>query len=157
MGMVGTAMHVGTLATFDHRHHGFDLGAVAVGIPVEANLHQPTIVSGRRLRRGATMLGRNDRADVPLSAGDPVIGFGVVPGVGNHPRQAHLLQSVGHQRPKLVHVRPWPAARAPGQNEMATRVAHQAQLGIAMINHGFPRACDAISASYEVGAGTAAF
>lgn len=112
--MVGAAVDVGTLATFDHRHHGFDLGAVVVGIPVEANLHQPTIVSGRGLRCGTTVFGRNDRADVPLLAGNTVIGFGVVPGVGNHPQQAHVLQGVGYQRPKLVHIGPRPAAHSQG-------------------------------------------
>ncbi len=104
LGMVGTSVDVRTLATFDHRHHGFDLSALMIGVRVEADLHQSSIVSGRGLRRGTAVFGRNDRADIPLLAGHAVVGFGVVPGVGHHPRQAYLLQSLGDQGPELVHI-----------------------------------------------------
>ena len=43
------------------------------------------------------------------------------------------------------------------ENEMATRIAHQAQLGITVINDGFPGTGDAISTPHEIRAGAATF
>ena len=44
-----------------------------------------------------------------------------------------------------------------GENEMIVRATHQAQLGVMVINHGFPGVSHALAAADEVATGTTAF
>jgi hypothetical protein len=53
-------------------------------------------------------------------AREPVVGLGVITGVGRHLRQQHPRQRVGDERAELVDVRPGAATRVTGKNEMAT-------------------------------------
>ena len=64
--MIGDTSHVGTLAAFDHRHHGFDLCSLAIGIDVESHLHESAVTTARRLVRRSTMLGGDDRANLTI-------------------------------------------------------------------------------------------
>jgi len=157
LAVIGSPGGMKALPTFDHRHHRLDLTAIMVGFAIKANLHQPAVSAAGRLGSRSTNLGRNDRADVTGVACKVVIAFGVVSRVGADPQQAHPTSGFDNQRSKLVHIRPWSATRMQRENKMTSRVAHQAQLRVAMINDRFPGACDAISTSHEVRAGTAAF
>ncbi len=139
-----------TLSSFDHRHNRLDLDAVAVGRSIEAGLHQPTIPTRGWLVGGPTMLGRNERADIVVIAGKPMIGLGVVASIGSHQREANPLESVGNERTKLVYIGSRTAASVEGQNEMIARIADHAQFGIAMINDCFPGTSDLFAAANEV-------
>lgn len=156
MTAISTSAGVATLPAFEHGHDGLNLAAVMVRIPVEANLHQSAVASGRGLGGRSTDFGRNDGADVATLAGKAMVRFRVVSGVGIDPRQTHPPQSFHDQRPKLVHVWPRTTAGAQRQNEVVF-VAHHSQLRKMMINDRFPRACDALTTAHEVAAGAAAF
>jgi len=51
-----SAADVEALTAFDHRHHGFDLAAVVIGVSISANLHESSIAPGRRLRGRTAVL-----------------------------------------------------------------------------------------------------
>ena len=84
MAVVGAAANVAALTTFDHRHDRLDLGALAIGIAIEMDLHLSAVVTGSGLRRGATMLRWNDRTNSVLVAGKRMIAFRIVTGIGKH-------------------------------------------------------------------------
>ena len=82
LAVVGAAVDVCALATFDHRDHRFDLRSAAIGRAIEPHLHEPAVMAGRQLVGGATKLGGNDWPHAVLVACELVIGFRIVPGVG---------------------------------------------------------------------------
>ena len=47
LAVIGAAADMSALATFDHRDHGFDLRAAAVGGAIEPDLHESTVTAGR--------------------------------------------------------------------------------------------------------------
>ena len=157
LAVVGAATDVRALATFDHRHHRFDLRSAAISSAIEPHLHESTVTAGRQLGGGATVLGGNDRPDAVLVARELVIGFGIVTGIGRQLGQLYDPQCFGHERTELVDVGPRSATGLRGEDEMIVGATHQAQLGIMMINHGFPRVSHALAAADEVAAGTTAF
>ena len=66
--VIGAAANVAALATLDHGHDGFDLGALTISVVIETNLHLPPIATRGRLGRWPTMLGGNDGANAVLVA-----------------------------------------------------------------------------------------
>lgn len=78
LAVVSAAANVGSLTPLEHRHHGFDLGALAVGVVVKTNFHLPAIAAARRLVGGTTALGWNHRANAMLVTGKNVIAFRII-------------------------------------------------------------------------------
>ena len=157
LAVVGAAVDMGALATFDHRDHRFDLRSAAIGSAIEPHLHETAVTAPRRLVGGSTVLGGNDGPHAVLVARKAVVGLRVIPGIGRHLRQPYDPQCFGHQRTELVDIGPRTATGLRGENEMIVRATHQAQFGITMINHGFPRVSLAVAAVDEVAARTTAF
>ena len=135
---VTTATNIRALPSFDHRHHGLDLGTLAIEPRVEAGLHQSSVAASGRFGGWPAELGRNHRTQAILVASEDMIGFRVIAGIGHHPRQTDSPQSFGNEWPKLVGVGSRSTAHLICQNEMIAGVADHAQLGIAMINDCFP-------------------
>ncbi len=86
-----------------------------------------------------------------------MIGFRVVPGVGVDPGRPHPTQGFPDQGLKLVHVRPRATPGTRRHDEMTADIADQAELGVTMINDGFPGAGDAVSPPHEVRTGATGF
>ena len=149
-------MDVRPLATFDHRHHGFDLRSAAISRAIEPHLHESTVSAGRQLGGGPAVPGGNDRPHAVLVARELVIGFGIVTGIGRQLGELHDPQRLGQQRAELVDIGPRTATGMRGENEMVVGTTHQAQLGVMMINHDFPRFSHATAAADEVAARTTA-
>ena len=157
LAVVGAAVDMGALATFDHRDHCFDLRAAAIGRAIEPHLHETSVTALRQFLGGPAVLGGNDGPHAVLVARKAVVGFGVEPGIGRQVRDPHDPQCFGHQRTELIDVGPRTATGLRGEDEMIVRATHQPQFGIAMIDHGFPRVSHAVAAADEVTAGTTAF
>jgi hypothetical protein len=103
------------------------------------------------------VLGRDDGAYAKFFASQTMIAFGVIAGVGHHSDEPNRSLCVAQQRRELIDVWPWPSADAHCQNEVAVGVRDHAQLGVMMVNHGFPGLANSTSPSHEVGASRAAF
>ena len=97
------------------------------------------------------MLGRYDRSDGVILAGETMIEFGVVAGVSSHARESYALECIDKEWAKLVHIGARAAAGVEGENEMIARIADDAQFGIAVINDGFPGASDLFAPANEIG------
>ena len=124
---------------------------------VEAHFHEATVAAARRFVRGPTVLGGDDGPHGVLVTCELMIRFGIVTRVGCQLRQRHDPERLGDQRAELVDVGPRPPAHPASQDEMVVAVAHDAQLGIVMINHGFPSFRAPAPAANEVAACATAF
>lgn len=125
LAVVGAATDVRALATFDHRHDRFDLRSAAIGGAIEPDFHESAVTAGRQLVGGATVLGGNDRPDAVLVAGEFVVGFGIVTGVG---RQLRLSVSAG----KRMH---WPAWSIAAGVRLRIAVAREAVTAAVTVNN----------------------
>jgi hypothetical protein len=135
---VSDAADVGALPSFDHRHDGFDLGAITIGGFVEACLHEPPITALRGFVSGTATGGGNHRSHTALFAGEAVVGLGIIAGIGRNPRQSHAGQRLGKQRSELddVDFRPTPTLER--QDEVRLHITDQRELGVVAVEHGFP-------------------
>lgn len=152
MGVVGAAGEVAALSSFDHRDHRFHLGALSVGGAVEANLHEAAVAAAGRFARGSAMFGGDDRPGAALLAGELVIGFRIVAGIGHELRESHDARGLGKQGAELIDIGTGAASGSEREEEVIVDSRNHAQLGEVVINHGFPRVSHLFAAADEVAA-----
>ena len=155
--MVFHCADVSSLSTLEHRHDCFNLTSFSVGIVIEANLHEPSVVPLRRLGRRAAMHWWDNRADATSRAGVDVIRLRVIPTVRNDRRHAHALERVIEQGLELGNVRFRSTMRAVGKYEVRRNIAHDRQFRKTVVNHLFPGSAHLGTTTDEVAAGHRAF
>src|SRR5262249_47975618 len=152
-----SAAYMGSLPTFDHRDDGLDLCPLTVAPMVEAPLHESAVTAASRLVGGPAVFGRNNRADAVLVARKDVVGLGIETCVTQDHRDSNARQGIGDQQLELIDIRSRTTADVQRKDEMVLGVADHAELGEAMIDHGFPGLASANAPFDEVGAGGAGF
>jgi hypothetical protein len=86
-----------------------------------------------------------------------MVRFRIEAGIGRNAAHPHPRERFCHKWPELINIRPGSATVIRGKNKMRVDVTHEAQLGKAVINHGFPGATHVSTATNKVAAGGRGF
>ena len=116
-------------STFDHAENGFDLPSLAVRLAGEPGLHQTAVFLGGLFPGGPSAFGRDNTGDLMFLSRTSMIGFAVIPGIGQNRPEGNLPDDGLKDFAKLVDIDAGPSGRQSPQDQMISAITDDGQFG----------------------------